>query len=61
MVTEESKEIKSPIKTLHIVKEVLVAAPADVVFQTLLESHGPFKEMALKLEPWPGGRCRQLG
>jgi hypothetical protein len=38
MVAEEGE---SAIKTLHIVKEVLIAAPADVVFQTVLEPHGP--------------------
>ena len=53
---------ESPIKTLHVVKEVLIAAPADVVFQTILEPHGPMKEMGMKLEPWPGGRWfRDLG
>src|ERR1700689_2234743 len=50
------------IKTLHVVKEVLIAAPADVVFETVLEPHGPMKEMNMKLEPWPGGRWfRDLG
>jgi len=55
-------ETQSPIKTLHVVKEVLIAAPADVVFETVLEPHGPMKEMKMKLEPWPGGRWfRDLG
>ena len=59
MVAEEKN---STIKTLHIVKEVLIAAPADVVFQTVLEPHGPMKDMSMKLEPWPGGRWfRDLG
>ncbi len=57
-----AEEIKSPVKTLHVVKEVLIAASADVVFQTVLEPHGPMKEMNMKLEPWPGGRWfRDLG
>src|SRR5260370_27325910 len=57
-----AEQIESTIKTLHIVKEVLIAAPADVVFQTVLEPHGPMKEMNMKLEPWPGGRWfRDLG
>src|SRR5205823_14217866 len=51
-----AEEIGSAVKTLHVVKEVLIAAPADVVFQTVLEPHGPMKEMNMKLEPWPGGR-----
>jgi uncharacterized protein YndB with AHSA1/START domain len=50
------EESGSAIKTLHIVKEVLITAPVEVVFQTLLEPHGPMKEMNMKLEPWPGGR-----
>ena len=41
---------------------MLIAAPADVVFETVLEPHGPMKEMNMKLEPWPGGRWfRDLG
>jgi uncharacterized protein YndB with AHSA1/START domain len=59
MVAEETQ---SPIKTLHVVKEVLIAAPADIVFQTLLEPHGPMKDLNMKLEPFPGGRWfRDLG
>jgi len=55
-------ETQSPIKALHVIKEVLIAAPADVVFETVLEPHGPMKEMKMKLEPWPGGRWfRDLG
>ncbi len=50
------------IKSLHVVKEVQIAAPPDVVFQTVLEPHGPMKDMNMKLEPWPGGRWfRDLG
>jgi uncharacterized protein YndB with AHSA1/START domain len=57
-----AEEIPSAVKTLRIVKEVLIAAPADVVFQTVLEPHGPMKDMNMKLEPWPGGRWfRDLG
>ena len=56
------EETQSAVKALHIAKEVLIAAPADVVFQTILEPHGPLKEMNLKLEAWPGGRWfRDLG
>ena len=55
-------DIGSTLKTLRIVKEVQIAAPPDVVFQTLLEPHGPMKEMNMKLEAWPGGRWfRDLG
>src|ERR1700733_4221449 len=57
-----AEEIGSPIKTLNVVKEVQIAAPVEVVFQTLLEPHGPMKEMNMKLEAWVGGRWfRDLG
>jgi uncharacterized protein YndB with AHSA1/START domain len=55
-------QIESTIKTLHIVKEVLIAAPPAVVFETVLQPHGPMKEMNMKLEACPGGRWfRDLG
>src|SRR3954467_10188029 len=55
-------ETQTAVQTLTIRKEVQIAAPIDVVFQTLLEPLGPFADMALKLEPWPGGRWyRDLG
>jgi uncharacterized protein YndB with AHSA1/START domain len=57
MVAEETA-----VKTLHVVKEVLIAAPADVVFETVLEPHGPMRDMNMRLEAWPGGRWfRDLG
>ena len=59
MIAEENK---SAIRTLSVAKEVLIAAPAEVVFETVLEPHGPMKELKMKLEPWPGGRWfRDLG
>lgn len=59
MVAEETQPA---VKTLHIVQEVLIAAPADVVFQTVLEPQGHMKELNMKLEPWPGGRWfRDMG
>src|SRR4051812_20858589 len=55
-------ETQTAVQTLTIRKEVQIAAPIDIVFQTLLEPLGPFVDMALKLEPWPGGRWyRDLG
>lgn len=52
----------SAIRTFTIVKELLIAAPAEVVFQSVLEPHGPLQPLNLKLEPWPGGRWyRDLG
>src|SRR2546425_3645309 len=49
-------------------KDVEIAAPVEIVFETLLEQLGPRHEGApeaplpMKLEPWPGGRLyRDLG
>jgi uncharacterized protein YndB with AHSA1/START domain len=62
MPTIESTKAAGAIQTLNIVKERQIAAPMDVVFETLLEPHGPLAAMTLKLEAWPGGRWyRDLG
>jgi Activator of Hsp90 ATPase homolog 1-like protein len=50
------------IKKLEVVRDIEVAAPIDIVFETILEQLGPLNEGAdrepipMKLEPWPGGR-----
>ena len=56
------------VNMLEIVKEAEIAAPMDVVFETILEQMGPLNErepgepMPMKLEAWPGGRWfRDLG
>ena len=50
------------IQTLYIQKETLIAAPPDIVFETLLTPIGRMAEMNVKIEPWPGGRWyRDLG
>ena len=56
------------IHTLEFLKEEEIAAPIDIVFETILEEMGPRNEgrpgtpMPMKLEPWPGGRWfRDLG
>jgi uncharacterized protein YndB with AHSA1/START domain len=56
------------IQTLEVTKEEKIAAPIEVVFETLLEQLGPLNEtrpgspLSMKLEPWPGGRWyRDLG
>jgi hypothetical protein len=56
------------VNMLEIVKEEEIAAPVDVVFETILEQMGPLNEreageaMPMKLEAWPGGRWfRDLG
>src|SRR4051812_28342566 len=55
-------EPPSEIQTLHVRKEIQIAAPIDIVFETVLENQGPLGNMGLKLEPWPGGRWyRDLG
>lgn len=57
-----------PIHTLHIVRETLIQAPAEIVFASILEELGPGSVMPdgspfpMKIEPWPGGRWyRDLG
>lgn len=56
------------IRTLGITKDLEIAAPIEIVFETLLEHLGPLHEtgpdspLPMKLEPWPGGRWyRDLG
>ena len=50
------------VQTLYVQKETLIAAPPDVVFETLLTPIGRMAEMNVKIEPWPGGRWyRDLG
>ena len=54
--------ISSEIKTFHYSNDRQIAAPIDVVFETVIQSIGPLTDMKLKLEPWPGGRWfRDLG
>ncbi|HEX4590459.1 MAG TPA: SRPBCC domain-containing protein [Gemmataceae bacterium] len=55
-------QAQATIQTLNIKKDTLIAAPIEVVFETLLQPLGPLAEMGLKLEPRPGGRWyRDLG
>lgn len=56
------------VQTLRVEKEVLIAAPIDIAFESLLEQLGPANEMTggkampMVIEPWPGGRWfRDLG
>jgi uncharacterized protein YndB with AHSA1/START domain len=64
MLTSTEQEIR----TLEIIKDEEIAAPIEIVFETLLEQLGPRNEkpdgtpMPMKLEAWPGGRWyRDLG
>jgi uncharacterized protein YndB with AHSA1/START domain len=58
---------EQPVQTFEIVKQEEIAAPVDIVFETILEQMGPLnstpeKPMPMKLEAWPGGRWfRDLG
>jgi hypothetical protein len=54
------------LQTMEIVKAHEIAAPLDIVFETLLEQLGPDFEtvgpLPMILEAWPGGRWyRDLG
>src|ERR1700744_2425840 len=55
------------VQAFEIVKEEEIAAPAGIVFETIIEQMGPLnstpeKPMPMKLEAWPGGRWyRDLG
>lgn len=56
------------IQTLQVVKELLIEAPVEVVFESVLEEIGSGirredgTPMPMKLEAWPGGRWyRDLG
>lgn len=55
------------IRTLDITRDEEIAAPVEIVFETLLEHLGPLNAapdypLPMKLEPWPGGRWyRDLG
>jgi uncharacterized protein YndB with AHSA1/START domain len=59
MMTEEAQRT---IQTLNVHFERQIAAPIEIVFETVLKPQGPLADMALKLEAWPGGRWfRDLG
>ena len=49
------------VHTFEIVKQEEIAAPIEIVFETILEQMGPLtstieKPRPMKLEAWPGGR-----
>ena len=56
------------VQTIDIVREVDIAAPIELTFESILEEIGPGSELPdgssfqMKVEPWPGGRWfRDLG
>ena len=62
MSATETLSAPPAIQTLNIVKDRLIAAPIDIVFESVLTPAGPMADMSLKLERWPGGRWfRDLG
>jgi uncharacterized protein YndB with AHSA1/START domain len=62
MITADPPKATPAIQTLFIQKDRLIAAPMDIVFETMLQPHGGMAEMSVKLEAWPGGRWyRDLG
>src|ERR1700722_14133981 len=64
MITEQSQSV---VQRLEVKKEERIAAPIDIVFNTLIAqitefNATPEKPMPMKLEAWPGGRWyRDLG
>ena len=65
MVATVTSEV---IQSLRVEREVFIAAPLDLAFESLLEELGPASElpnaapMPMVLEAWPGGRWfRDLG
>jgi len=60
--------LQESIHAMEIRKEILIAAPIEVTFETVLEELGPGSELPdgkpfpMKIEQWPGGRWyRDLG
>jgi uncharacterized protein YndB with AHSA1/START domain len=55
------------LQAIEIIKEEEIAAPIEIVFETILEQMGPLnstpeKPMPMVLQAWPGGRWyRDLG
>lgn len=61
-------DVEQEIQTIHISREIEIAAPIEIAFEAMLEEIGPGGEMPdgssfpMVLEQWPGGRWfRDLG
>jgi len=55
-------EAPQTIQTLDIKKAIQIAAPVEIVWETLFQPAGPMAEMKVKIEQFPGGRWfRDLG
>jgi hypothetical protein len=66
MPTPSAEQLE--VQTFDFLKEVEIAAPIDIAFESMLAELGPEGQMPdgkpfpFKLEPWPGGRWyRDLG
>lgn len=66
MVVKSATELT--VQTFEVAREETIAAPVEIVFETMLEHFGPSFEpsaehsLHMVLEPWPGGRWyRDLG
>ena len=60
--------VEQAIQQFEFTRDELIDAPIEIVFEAVLDELGPEgqmpdgKAMAMKLEPWPGGRLfRDLG
>lgn len=63
----KSAVAEQEVQTLHIVKELAIDAPVEIVWESVIEEmttaqQGGSGPMPMKLEAWPGGRWyRDLG
>lgn len=60
--------MEDTINTLHVQRDIVIAAPQDITFESIMEELGPGSEgpdgqpFPMKIEAWPGGRWyRDLG
>ena len=60
--------VEQAVQQFEFTRDETIDAPIEIVFQAVLDELGPEgqmpdgKAMAMKLEPWPGGRLfRDLG
>ncbi len=66
MTTDSAK--RQDVSAFEIRKEIVIAAPIGITFQSVLDELGPEAQimdgqsLSMKIEPWPGGRWyRDLG
>jgi uncharacterized protein YndB with AHSA1/START domain len=67
-MTMQMTNIDQGVQTFEFVRDEMIEAPIEIVFQAVLDELGPESQMpngtamAMTLEPWPGGRWfRDLG